>query len=1388
MDRQDKRSDATPPSPELRALSGMALTAAQSPNLETLLQAILQHALDATGFTGAAILLLDYEGRQLTPAAVGGDLSSLEALPVSCLEDAGYEWHVLNSNVPLYIDDTGDPSAEVPSIYIDRRQFGACAMLPLAVQSGALGLLLLGTPIPTGLGPDQRASLESIAAMAATALDCDRLHGELEAFRGIGGQILQEIAELVILEDERGQIRFASPQLTALTGLLPEEVVGQPVDVLFEPEEAERVRQQVASGVASLQTYLKRLGGGHCPVQVSVRLIEGGTYRKVLAVYADLTAQLRQRERMRVLSEAAVTAQRAASEREILTEAGWALKSLGLLLEVLEYRSQDTLTIRYTSLDDEQKARVRALTGTDVEHFIAHFVGRQSLSHPPGWQHGKAYYVEDVVGMLTDMVGSAGTRPVAAHVLAALGISRLILCPMLSPSGVTGALVICGDESLTPDDLPGISTFAGQISATLEKVRLHEATQRQADQLRTVMQIGYELATYQELESLLRRALQRLPEVLPCDFAAIALVEGSKMLIHTEAWDGEPDLSSAEPIHMRLRRGGIIGWVAANNQPFLAPDLTDSPRSTSDLGLPTARCELAVPLCYKGTVIGVLDLQSKQPGAYAEGDIDVLNALAGQLAAAIQNIRLLTEAQRRAQEVSSLMAASEAISFTLSLGKRLELLAERARRLVKADHASIYLLQDDGETLQALVALDAHAEQVQLAPLMVGEGLAGRVVLAGSGEIVNDAADQPDSAGLVPGAPDGQKCLLGVPLRVKGHVFGTMILGRYGERAFHDDDLRLMSSLATQAALAIENARLFEESNRQRQLAETLSAVSRAVGSSLDPDEVLEAVVTALKDVIHFDSASIFLFEDSRLSLALSHGLSEETIQEAANIQWELVPTTRQLMAQHQPLVIPDTRHYDGWTSAKGGEYIRSWIGVPIISQTRMIGVLCVDSAQPNAYAPRHGEMMMAFANQIAVAIDNARLFQQTQSRELEARALYDINKIMVSTLDPHTIIPQVLAKLHDIIGYDVGAVLTQAQDGEEADLRVTFNTPTPVGAAVLEQAEGRIIDAYTALSSSLVNRRAIQRDLSGVAAAEAGEIEALPARLTVPMLVGDQMLGLIELSSASPDAFDERDLRTLFVIANQMGVVLENAYLVTKLQAHVEHLERAYHELSEANRLKDELVQNVSHELRTPLTFIRGYVELMQEGDLGPLTQDQAEALELICTKTDSLVTLVNDIVALKRIEPATLELVAVDMAELLGRARNDARVAVESRGLEITLDVPPQPQMVRVDARRIQQVIDNLVGNALKFTQSGGQINLRLLDLGTRVRVEVEDSGIGVAPEIQQDIFKPFVRDRRLGGAGLGLSISKEIVEAHGGTIGVDSQPDRGSLFYFELDKVAG
>jgi PAS domain S-box-containing protein len=1388
MDRQDKRSDATPPSPELRALSGMALAAAQSPNRETLLQAILQHALDTTGFTGAAILLLDREGLQLTPAAVGGDMPSLEALPVSCLEDAGYEWHVLDSDVPLYIDDTGDLPAEVASIYIDRRQFGARIMLPLAVQGRALGLLLLVNPSPTGLKPDRRTLLESIASMAATALDCNRLHGELEKFRGIGGQILQEIAELVILEDERGLIRFASPQLTALTGLLPEEVVGQPVSVLFEPDEAERVRQQVASGVASLQTHLRRLGGGRCPVQLNVRLIEGGTYRRVLSVYADLTAQLRQHERIRVLSEAATSAQRAASEREILAETGRALKSLGLLLGMFEYRSQDTLAIRYTSLDDEQKAQVGALLGTEVEHFIAHFVGRRSLSHPPGWQHGKAYYVEDVVGMLTDMVGSAEAHPVVVRVLAALGISRLILCPMLSPSGMTGALVICGDESLTPDDLLALSAFAGQISITLENVRLYQIARRQTEQLRTVTQIGRELATYQELESLLRRALQRLPEVLPCDFAAIALVEGSGMLIHTEAWDGGPDLSSTEPIRVRLGQEGIISWVATNNQPFLAPDLIDSPRSTPDLGLPTAHCELAVPLDYKGAVIGVLDLQSKQSGAYAESDIDVLNALAGQLAAVIRNTRLLAEAQRRAQEVSSLMAASEAISFTLSLSKRLELLAERARRLVEADHASIYLMQDDGETLQPLVALDVHAEQVQLAPLVVGEGLAGRVVLTGQAEIVNDASDQPDAAGLVPGAPDGQQCLLSVPLRIKSHVFGTMILGRYGERAFRDDDLRLMSSLATQAALAIENARLFEESNRQRQLAETLSAVSRAVGSSLDPDEVLEAIVVALKDVIRFDSASIFLFEDSHLSLALSHGLPEETRQETENIQWELLPTTRQLMAQHQPLVIPDTRLYDGWTAVRGSEYIRSWIGVPIISQARMIGVLSVDSAQPNAYTPRHGEVVMAFANQTAVAIDNARLFRQTQSSELEARALYDINRIMVSTLDPHTVIPQVLVKLHDIIGYDVGAVLTSTQDGEEADLRVTFNTPTPVGAAVLEQAEGRIIDAYAALSSGLVNRHSIQRDLLGVAAAEAGDIEALPARLTVPMLVGDQMLGLIELSSASPDAFDERDLRTLFVIANQMGVVLENAYLVTKLQAHVEHLEIAYHELSEANRLKDELVQNVSHELRTPLTFIRGYVELMQEGDLGPLTQDQAEALELICTKTDSLVNLVSDIVALKRIEPATLELAVVDMAELLGRARNDARVAVESRGLEITLDVPPQPQMVRVDARRIQQVIDNLVGNALKFTQRGGQINLRLLDLGARVRIEVEDSGIGVAPEMQQDIFKPFVRDRRFGGAGLGLSISKEIVEAHGGTIDVESQPDRGSLFYFELDKVAG
>lgn len=239
------------------------------------------------------------------------------------------------------------------------------------------------------------------------------------------------------------------------------------------------------------------------------------------------------------------------------------------------------------------------------------------------------------------------------------------------------------------------------------------------------------------------------------------------------------------------------------------------------------------------------------------------------------------------------------------------------------------------------------------------------------------------------------------------------------------------------------------------------------------------------------------------------------------------------------------------------------------------------------------------------------------------------------------------------------------------------------------------------------------------------------------------------------------------------------------ELKAHIEELE-------EAAQLKDELIQNISHELRNPLTFIRGYVELLAEGELGPLTEEQRRSLAVISNKTDTLLRLVTEITSLNRLTPDMLQRSPEDVRGLVEAGVRGVEASASLRDLTLLLETPDTPQMALVDAPRLSQVIDNLLSNALKFSDEGGTIVARVLDLGARVRIEVEDDGLGIPVEAQPRIFERFYQGESGGrsrlGSGLGLAISKEIVEAHGGAVGVVSAQGEGSTFYVELDKDGG
>jgi signal transduction histidine kinase len=296
---------------------------------------------------------------------------------------------------------------------------------------------------------------------------------------------------------------------------------------------------------------------------------------------------------------------------------------------------------------------------------------------------------------------------------------------------------------------------------------------------------------------------------------------------------------------------------------------------------------------------------------------------------------------------------------------------------------------------------------------------------------------------------------------------------------------------------------------------------------------------------------------------------------------------------------------------------------------------------------------------------------------------------------------------------------------------------------------------------------------------------------IAAPVIAKDRILGVLATSIMSPlRQFTQADLRLATALADRAALAIENARLYEQERVLRHTLEGLNRQIQEVNRRKTDFVTLVSHELRTPLTSMTGFIALLLEGLGGPLRKRQREWLEIIGENADRLVTLIDDLLDMARIEVGKIELkrTPLDLAPLIREVANALRPQLEGKGQGLTLDLAEALPAIVGDADRIRQILTNLLSNAMKYTASGGRITITASGDASHVRIAVRDTGIGLSPEDQTQLFTPFFRAQQeaiqeIGGTGLGLAITRVLVELHGGVITVNSVPGQGSTFSFTL-----
>ncbi|RME48240.1 MAG: GAF domain-containing protein, partial [Caldilineae bacterium] len=620
------------------------------------------------------------------------------------------------------------------------------------------------------------------------------------------------------------------------------------------------------------------------------------------------------------------------------------------------------------------------------------------------------------------------------------------------------------------------------------------------------------------------------------------------------------------------------------------------------------------------------------------------------------------------------------------------------------------------------------------------------------------------------------RSLLAVPVQIQGRVLGVIeVMNRLDGKPFTEDDEVILSFIASAIAITIENSRLVARITQKAEQMAGLFEASRAL-TSLNLEEVLEVTVQQVVNLLDAESAIVYLVDESRQSITpgpthTAHPLDLSGYAASLNPH-----TVGEVLRRRAPLRRSDIEEAERSDAYPGK--ITAVLCVPLAARGSIIGVLeAINKQERQPFTADDEALMTALAGQAALAIYNAQLHEETEKRLTEVSTLYTLARRVATKLDIDRLLEETAAVVRvvlDVLGCSIFLL-----EGNRLIPGVSEGSLSEAGHAFVQQCVQNVLNATVPLNYQTPTDFPPDTDTLPT---------DLGSLLIMPLRTHGKLQGALAIYDSHPNAFGPNEGRMLTIIATQVATAIENSRLFKDLQEHAASLEKALAELQEIHRLQGEFVQNVSHELRTPLTFIKGYVDLILEGSLGEIPPAIRNSLEVVSRRTDDLNRLVSDIITHQQLEMKTLRFRETDLNALIEMAVSSARAVARQNDITLSVQIPAPLPIILADPNRIAQVFDNLIGNAIKFTPAGGQITVEGHANEQTVTIRISDTGIGIPESDLERIFQRFYQTdgsttRRFGGTGLGLTIVRQIVEAHHGTISVESELGKGSRFTFTL-----
>jgi GAF domain-containing protein/ActR/RegA family two-component response regulator/anti-sigma regulatory factor (Ser/Thr protein kinase) len=743
------------------------------------------------------------------------------------------------------------------------------------------------------------------------------------------------------------------------------------------------------------------------------------------------------------------------------------------------------------------------------------------------------------------------------------------------------------------------------------------------------------------------------------------------------------------------------------------------------------------------------------------------------------------EILRLNQELSILNSISLTVNQSIDLDEILNKSLDKMTEMTEVREVGIYLLDEKSNDL-VYVAHRGFSKVFSkgLKRFKVGLGATGKVALSGEPLFIDDYLGYPDSIPLA--IEEGIKSLVVVPLKSRDKVYGTLNIARKEFHEFTLPEKNLFTAVGQIIGGAMERAFLYAENVRRLEEQKTLFAVSQEIASKLELKVILQKIMEKAVELLEAETGEIVLWDSRKQNYATTvvHGLSESLIGRELSSPSDGI--VGQIITNKMPVHVQDyEQHAHRWKELDP-YHLKEVIGVPLTVREMIIGAMAVGTSDLKKHFQRNDiNLLFNLANQAAIAIGNAKLYEDSLAKITQLTALYEIGKTLSSTLDLDELLQKALELLRQHFRYPLCVIFLLDREKNELYIKQI------IGRDLEDVKEMRFrvgvdgIVGWVAREGDFLYVPDVSKDPRYIFGLPSVRSEA-----AFPLKIRDQMIGVLDIESEELLGFDEEDLKVLSSLASQISIFIENAQLFFQLKQTLRELKQAQDQIIQAEKLRamGEMASGVAHDFNNVLAVILGNIQLLlhQLNHLGlEEVRERLKTIEQSSKDGAETVRRIQEFTGKRRDK----EFSSLSMNELITDVVNITQPRwkdqTQKKGIQIALSqkLGKIPLMLG-NPSELREVLTNIIFNAVDAMPHGGQITISTqCQTDDWVEVRIADTGIGMTEEVKKRVFDPFFTTKGVTNSGLGMSVSYGIVKRHGGEILIETESGKGTTFILHL-----